>query len=504
LGDDKPKALLDQLKGEQVLDLFRLLRAIRPDIALDRQVELPPIHRLHFVNREDERREACERYAPQYIFFEAPAGYGKTELLKAIEQQHFRDGWLCIYVKTPEGIASALELAQHLARQGRLMSAAALSDIEVLGTALAVAIAEKWADKTVFLDKSGRPRVLFLIDNVERLPQSEIAPFLNRFLPSVQEVLPGLRVRLAGRYVGSEWIKRARALKLAEHPLTPFKFKYVRDTVESLLPFQQEADLDLYAAHLMYTTGGHPGCMAQIIECTDLTQPVEEYFIAHQDKHKDIVLPVAHRIRESIPRSLRDICDALSVFRRYNYRILQRIIDAGLIDQTGDVDSLEKALTATYLMKRKRDGFIQDEIVRRLLAIRLRWEEHTRFIRLCENARQIYEQDLQGATLRPDQIALETLYQELQLRYFRSSQTLGERKALRKEFLADSGILNRYLQVLAPKPNASDILADLQVCLEDEDGDWEFHFVVNFYLRGVRYCNEPYVKIMEQVRAVSV
>ncbi|MEA3339152.1 MAG: trypsin-like peptidase domain-containing protein, partial [Chloroflexota bacterium] len=261
LGEDKPQALLEQLRGqrERVYDFVNCIRAKRPDIPLTELIDLPPVQRINFVNRKDELEETCERYALPYILFEAPAGYGKTELLKAIEQRHFRDDWLSIYVETSQNTVTAVDLANQVAaRAGYSQDLSHLPDTRAVGYTLAGFLDDR-------LTSLHAPGVILLIDSIERLPEGEIDAFVNHFLFAVHSVLHkvNLRVHLAGRYIGSTWEKRAREFQFTVKPLTPFHFRYVKDTVRSLLPSQEK--LDLYAAHLMHVTGGHPGCMAKII-----------------------------------------------------------------------------------------------------------------------------------------------------------------------------------------------------------------------------------------------
>jgi len=498
LGEDKPQALLEQLRGqgERVYDFVNCIRAKRPDIPLTELIDLPPVQRINFVNRKDELKEACGRYTLPYILFEAPAGYGKTELLKAIEQRHFRDDWLSIYVETSQNTVTAVDLANQVAaRAGYSQDLSHLPDTRAVGYTLAGFLDDR-------LTSLHAPGVILLIDSIERLPEGEIDAFVNHFLFAVHSVLHevNLRVHLAGRCVGSTWEKQAREFQFTVKPLTPFRFRYVKDTVRSLLPSHEK--LDLYAAHLMHVTGGHPGCMAKIIERASVTQSIKEDFEAYLDDHREIVLSVAREIRESIPEHLRDTFDVLSVFRCYNYRLLQRIIDAGLVEYEGNADSLEKELTAIYLVKRKR-GLIRDEIVRRLLALRLRWEFPDRFLELCQAARQIYEQDLQRLTTHQPEIAIEGMYQELQLGYYQGKQTPEARQALRDTFLAADGILRRYLDLLTFGRDPLDvpsIRASFRDLLKDAESNWEFRFAVDFFLRGEnQYGNEPYEEMLAQV-----
>jgi hypothetical protein len=86
-----------------------------------------------------------------------------------------------------------------------------------------------------------------------------------------------------------------------------------------------------------------------------------------------------------------------------------------LITTDGDEHRLEDKLTQTFLVTRK-EGFLQDDITRRLLAIRLRHEKPDRFANISKVARETYAELLSNPkTVRPEMIAIELLYQELQL-----------------------------------------------------------------------------------------
>jgi len=224
----------------------------------------------------------------------------------------------------------------------------------------------------------------------------------------------------------------------------------------------------------------------------------------NQKQYREMVLTAACQIRRSIPFALREVFDTLSVFRRYNYRLLQQMIDRKIVQYEGTAFNLERDLTATRLVRR-HSGFIQDDIARRLLAIKLRWENKESFIQLCKYARDIYLEDFQHPISRPDFIFLEVLYQELQLHYYQEENTSSHsRAALRDRFLAGDGIVNNYLKLLTEKWgwDARDILADLIVRLElsDEERDWEFRFAVNFFLRGKEYTNGPYTELVKVVK----
>lgn len=159
LGQDKAQALLEQVRDQgRVFEFSNYLQGKRPDIPIKTLIDLPPVSRINFVNRQDELKEACGRYALPYILLEAPTGYGKTELLKAIEQQHFRDGWFCVYVDISESIHSALDLTNMVIKKAGYPNILPLPDISVAGNVLAALL----KNRVSFFGASG---VVLLIDN---------------------------------------------------------------------------------------------------------------------------------------------------------------------------------------------------------------------------------------------------------------------------------------------------------------------------------------------------
>jgi hypothetical protein len=178
--------------------------------------------------------------------------------------------------------------------------------------------------------------------------------------------------------------------------------------------------------------------------------------------------------------------------------LLEKFIKEKVIPYHKNVDNLEKELMSTYLAERK-DGFIQSDIIRRILAIKLRKEDGKgAFIELCGKAKQIYEKYLKETIYSPHAVALECLYQELQLAYYQSDQTLGARKAIRRRFFATNGILQKYLKLLVNKPDAHDIMANFEKILQDRV-DWEFQFTLNFFLREEHYTDQPYQDMLREV-----
>lgn len=493
-GNDIPTAVGRLRMQLGVYELINHIKARRPDIPLQQLLDLPPVHRLDFVNRADELTETCDRYAPPYVLIDAPPGYGKTALLRAIAQHYLRDGWHCVYVETPDP-ASALELARSIATHAGLPA----SQIQRLPLpSIAYMLAGYLAAKLQVQDSPG---VVMLIDNLERVSADDIDAFLSEFIAVLQGGLPSIRVRLAGRLIGAARSRKiAHPLELRVVALPPLQFRDVRDMLRHWAPTQPE--LDLRAAHLTYLTGGHPGCLAalkaRMERCSQLMTPAERHFQEQAGEYATIVCEVGNALRQSMPHELQEVVDVLSIFRRYNYRLLQQMIDAGIIVYAGGADALEKALTSTYLVVRS-NGFLQDTIMRRVLAMRLRLDEPQRFLDVCAQAIRLYTHALQRATARPEYFAREVLFQELQWRYHQETQDSVARAALRRDFFGDDGILYRYARILAARSDIPSSVPNLRNLLRGAEDDWEFRFQVNFCLRDDSYDDRPYQTLLECV-----
>jgi hypothetical protein len=493
LGEDKPQAILDELRSRKwVYDFIKCLQLKRSDIPLDGVLQLLPPHSLGFVNRQSELDKATGRFALSYIFFEAPAGFGKTTLLSAIQQRDIAEGRLCIYVEVPPDTDSALALACTVTQQAGCVTRSTPPHVGNVAWLLSGHL-QHWLQ-----DRESKRGLTLIIDSAERLPEEEIGAFLNDFLDPLLGLLFDfdVRFRLAGRYTGGRWAQQAQNFPLEVIPLSPFQFQYVRDTLS--LRFPRHAQLDTYAAHVMHLTGGHPGCMARILNSLGSLGPAEEHFARNGQTYRQFVLEVARDTRELIPESLREMFDVLSVFRRYNYTLLQSALNEKLIDYEGDVRGLEKDLTRTYLMDRDR-GFIQDEIVRRLLALRLRWEEPEIFLEISEKVRELHKAYLAETYFQPEITFIELLYQELACRFYQSDGGPAAREGIREQFFVQDGVLGTYLEQLRGKPESNSIGASLRNILH-EGIDWEFQFVVNFFLRESEYTNEPYRRLYQKVR----
>lgn len=469
-----------------------------------------PISYYPFVNRRDELNEIME--AGPYTVLDAPTGYGKTALLRRAEIEYARKEWLCVYVEIPDEPATCIGIAANFQEIVGGMGITARTSENEIGRELAERLLQVKADLDVknhqnHLEITESAGITLFLDNLERLPDGELVKLIEDFVASIFDTFRGkgirLRVCFAGRNVGQRLESIDTSIPLNIIPLKTFDFDIIKSTIAEAA-VTSATDAQLRAAHLMHVTGGHPGCMAYILKAMNFAWPPDLYFQEHAKEHKKVILDTARQVNELLPADLRASFEVLSFFRRFNYQLLEQIVEKGLIDwPKNDSRRLADRLTQTYLIRRD-EGFLQDEIVRRLLTIRLRWEEPKKFLELYKSAQEIYEANLQN-DYYAQIIALESLFISLQLGYYRYDDRyhllrepkLDERKVLKDNFFSSNSTLIKYLEVLAKKPNAPDIFADFMVALEK---DKEFVFTLNYYLRQDTYNSDPYQELQSHLK----
>lgn len=456
---------------------------------------------IEFVDRVNEIAFITNIYCPPYLLISAPAGYGKSRLLENAKERFQQQDWLCLYLKLSRDKQYSVQELAHLLLQEIGVQGSRHFD---LSTPENAGDAVSW--NILNTQKHGQKNITILIDEAEALDESSVKQLLNRFLPAFKEginiVEPALRLRLicAGRQL-AHWKQWGEKLPLELLALTPFDFPAVYETVRKFVAIsdiKRNADYQQdFAAYLMYFTGGHPGCIMEFL-LKNYGSNISGFIENESGYYQKIVKPVIEEIQDHIPEDLQTIFERLSVFRMYNSPLLQKIIDGKIIDYKGNAIRLERALIATNLVNR-RSGFVQDDIVRRLFAIKLREGNNTAFIDLCREAQQIIESYVQETNYHFDSVTLEALFQELQLGYYTSDQTAQSRQILAQQFFAQDGIVQKYLDILLHKPDTYDSLQNLLHILQRQD-DWEFQFTLNFFLRrSDHYTDEPYQRLLHAV-----
>lgn len=495
--------IISQLKQNK--NIYKFVHWLQRNFSDIDMEELIPLTRYYgFVNREKELKHI--RGNRHYIFINAPAGYGKTTLLRETELRYSQDGWLSVYIQVHEKPATCKQIASDIQKFLGVSGITSYPGLADIGSELAnqlLITLQQFTDKHKRTSKIEEGIVL-LLDNVERMSDIEFTHLLNDFIPALYDNLrenSKFRVVFAGRYLGEKLgaLNVDIKIPIAIESLESFRFDIVKNTVE-YESTSKSKNFPLVAALVMQTTGGHPGCMAKIIPNISFQYP-EAHFATNKESYEKEVIRIADSIRKTIPYKLQNVFDMLSVFRRYNYSLLQKIIQEDIFDEKWSADDLEKSLTSTYLVNRS-EGFIQDEIVRRVLFKRLRIHEETaKFIGLCCKAVNVYRKYLSETLYQPAYIVSEVLFSELQYNYYKTeTPSMQSSQNLHQEFFKKDGILSNCLYELEKKPEGREHIRNLLELLKK---DWEFRFCLNFFLRGKnQYDDEPYKQLMRQTNTL--
>lgn len=503
---------------------------------LESYIPFIPINRLchqsniHFVNRKSELEKAFRDQLigtdpVSYIFFEAPAGYGKTELLQTIERRYFKEGWFFAYAAVQRQLTSnKLDgLIKRILEQLGCSDVGSLLENSVRAAPTVLAqnltrLMRQQGPESGSLDVMGQLPWQFglalLIDNAELLDETEICDCLT-FLRDLNALLTKFsrmndidipfKVRIAGRHNAYQWQQLAEKqnLDLEIVPLSPFQPGYVNETLRRKYPILKQRDT--YAAWLMYMTGGHPGCMVNIIDRMGRIETnIDDEFLNRFPENKQNVMQTIEKIEQSIPVALRPYFEKLSVFRCYSIYLLEKIMDEGIIPNGMDAHVLEEELTRNFLVSRP-DNYIRDNIVRRLFALRLLWNDKTLYIQTCRQALRMYTTELKEIDDDAASMLLECLYQEIQILYHSSAKNDVARADIRQKFFEGrngrTAILKRYLDLIYKKRRFQDIVRNfVKHIKKDDDAAVEFRFNLDFMMRPATFDNSASERLLEETR----
>lgn len=443
-----------------------------------------------FVNRDYEKEYILGRHL-NYCLIDAPAGYGKSALLRELAEG-FRDvGWQTVHavIEREDRFGTLLTQVADALNLDRVIVHGGLDSRSRMG-ALIQAIKKSWENG------SDSPGLVLLVDFDNNPAYTVLEELITDLIPGIQESLRILdsfrkkrfRVVIAGRCIAS-FVKKHPSIPIREFMLTPFSYRYVKESVENYLTTEDRDSVSQLAAHTMHLTGGHPECMQKMIKEYAVIGNSPDIFIeSHRENiWKDIVNPTVLTVRDAIPRRLCKHLDALSIFRYLDEGILKELIKKKIITEYADAHDLADELTSTFLLS--RDGrLLKDSITRRLLSLRLLKEiGSTEFETHCKRAYSICLKKLQKPeTQMPEKWALEALFQSLQ-KHAAFVHSPKRRAAIRLEFFDKS--VPEVIPTLFDGRNKREESLALIDALEK---DWEFRFAMNYYLRENQYMDEPY------------
>ncbi len=491
LGFVKQLKRLDKLEA-----YFQVRFPDRINRPIPRTAALIP-QRLPFTNREDEIKFITYTLAPAYFLVDAPAGYGKSELLKELKRRFTELKWRCAYASVEQAndlsglvgiLANELDIASQLVPDPQLP----------WGLRLGGTLKRQWGT-------SPAEGLVLLIDLEKKSPLPIIRELLEQFIPDLQKSLRTLdffshhqnrlRVIIAGRHLAVIQNEVKTSLGFAILRLSPFDYDVIRTSVKNCLVDQDDSSVDQLSAHLLYLTGGHPGCMAQVIEKYGQKGIPPDDFIKHFDGEiwKDIVRKVIEEVSDGIPRremGLHEIIHGLSVFRFVDPAILRRMIQNHNVSKVKNEYDLADELTATYLFERK-GRFLRDDITRRLLTIQAWRQSPDVFSKRCNEAQDICVARLREPNIQMPEIwMIEYLFLFLQ-RHVSIVHDTMQRRAIWDRFMDEE--VSRALHMFVTERNIRpEDRREEQNALEQAiQEDWEFRFTINYFLRADQYNDEP-------------
>lgn len=380
---------------------------------------------LRFVNRIKELDLLCsDRYDPLYTLVHAPAGYGKTCLLREMYSQYEKKDkgtWCCIEIRLPSylGVERLESKVDLVSLKGKVWDALDIeSDVDNISLDLA-----SWCNEQ-------NSNIVVFIDDFERLEDEAISWLWNEMTPDLVERLGEgffyrykLKWFFFGRYVVDK-MRLAQRIRVTDYPLEPFSLNVVYNTISDFATDvlkrswgnQKVRDLSNY---VMYNTGGHPAAIEKILmdwEKTHFSYTIEEYF----DKDR-VWRTIEDLIRKTINRDL-DVDDEflkvfrkLSGFRHLRYDLIEYLAGNHHISWSESgwhlIDRLLDRRLVTF-----QDPFFVDSITRQALLLQFRHDHRTVFLEICKGGIEYYTECYRSPQEKEaPQMFIERLYQMAQL-----------------------------------------------------------------------------------------
>lgn len=497
--------------------IFDLLPSIKQR-QKDKHLEVMlPLREIKFANRSNEIRNITYDKTGSYKIT-APAGYGKSWLLQELAHRFRKDkrvNYHPVYINFHKHRYQP-EIAIEIAKQLQISTDTEDFRNEIqgkdssdLGHYLATLYQAKDSTIILLLDIDKAPR--------NRKQQESIKEMFHRFIPSfrkelVKEKNTHTRVIVAGRAL-FQYIPQLKHSYYEPLPLSEFDGQAIHETIEKTYDSLQESKERLIPYLLQYT-GGHPEAIARTLELFDQHASrfsPEEFFQTYLDEIlMDIIRPISENIRADIEPRIRPVFEALCIFRHIDYELIQ-ILRTSNLEQPGrsifqplgnrfeDTVTILNTLYETFLVNR-RDGFLQDNIVRRLLALHILYEKgKEEFAKLCEQAQEI---SLQLMKERPKKEAVywmsESLFQFLQ-KHLGELLTETSRLEITSTFF-NTIVPNAWNMLIENRDDKTYMFMLLKHLLNDEKHDLCFN--LDFYLHSEN-DERPCERLLRVINSLS-
>ncbi|MEH1920096.1 hypothetical protein [Nostoc sp.] len=484
-------------------------------IQLTQQSVEPEPEKIPFTNRDAAINEITATNSPPYRLVTAPEGYGKTEFLKQIQGRFQELQWCCAYASI-SSYESIEDLEKRLASSLNLTMPEGhkLSWGERLGSLLH----RNWA-RWQAQDKKG---IVLLIDLDGSAPQkqrlNELFNDLRDFAWKIEKCLKELlffkenprrfRVVIAARCLIDLPLDRI----FPKLTLSPFNWEVIEDTATKYLnSFKMTSEsLALLAGHLLYLTGGHPGGIAEALKVYrggDYTVNLFLNSYGNQLWEKSLK-KCRDQIRESLTKEnnhLYESIEKLSIFPILNGTwILKEAVQRFQLPFSDDIFKLNAELTKTSIFTRDKT-IIKDGMTRRLLVIGLlRESSPDNFQSLCSEAAQIcweyiHELKSKNNSAFAGTWSMQYFFQSLQKHagfINCGPNSLAYRQELRQDFFEKTVEETLGIFRNTDREQFHEFIYTLK---SEVENDWEFQFLVNYYLHNDEYNDTPYRYLIQKL-----
>ncbi|MBE8986393.1 hypothetical protein [Nostoc sp. LEGE 12450] len=464
--------------------------------------------KIPFTNRDAAITEITANNSPTYRLITAPKGYGKTAFLKQIQKRFQELQWCCAYASM-SGDQNIEDLEKELAISLNLQ----IEEGNELpwGERLGLLLHRNWAK----WQSQGQKGIVLLIDLDGNAPQKQR---LNEIFDQLKEL--GWRIEKCLKELqffkdNSKSLRVVIAARcLTDLPsdrifpkliLSPFNWEVIQDTATKYLkPIEMTSEsLALLAGHLLYLTGGHPGGIAEALKAyRGGGYTVNLFLKSYGSKLWERTLKHCRdQIKESLTKEnnhLYESIEKLSIFPILNGNwILKEAVRRFQLPFSDDSFKLNAELTKTSIFTRDKT-IIKDGMTRRLLVIGLlRESSPDSFQNLCSEAAQICWEYVHELKSKNDSAvagtwSMQYFFQSLQqhagfINY--GTDSLAYRQELRKTFFDETVEETIGIFRNTDREQTHEFLSTLK---SEVEHDWEFQFLVNYYLHNDEYNDTPY------------
>ncbi|MBP1467953.1 hypothetical protein EYB53_019710 [Candidatus Chloroploca sp. M-50] len=470
----------------------------------------------HFVNRDNEIRRIITIVRSDIrksTLINAPSGFGKSALLeKVIEKLQGEHRDYAYALVSAHSIATIEEIARLFLQEFKIPESEDLPKNP--GRELARCLNKRFFNSNT-LDVN-ITRVVLIVD-FDVFPE-DINKIIVDFISDIRENLkhleksPKVDLIVAGKIL--------KTVELLSYPelvtLSPLTYEHVYATAAQYLRGHHSQAISEAAAHVFYLTGGHPQCMAALLNAlADSRDAPDIYFDPKSNRqHWDTqIQPVFEKVEREIPSNLSDFADvitALSVYRYLDNAILTNHCDSYPLTGCPTCEDLKQKLTAAYIYPTNNRGvYLCDGVYRRLLTIKLRYEQPERLRTLCETSATRCLEKIATAN-EPKLWALEYLFQRLQVLSLEPLEDAADRQAALEGFLFDEvkQVVDALYQHQRNWHDFTELVALVtqqlsQPSESDQMGHWELSFLFNYVFREKAYNEELIRKLthaLEQER----